>query len=81
MSRSERFPSPIINPSLDILPLIGQLNILVDFTTISQQQLNKIDMRNNNTDSIASNNSENVSFSIMIQPKDVLNTNSPNTRI
>ncbi len=62
------------------LPMLGQLNILVNFTTFSEQQLNKIDTRNN-FDSMVSNKSENVSFSIMIPSKDVPNTNSLNARI
>jgi hypothetical protein len=63
------------------LSMLGQLNILVDFTTtFSEQQLNKINTRNN-IDSTVSNKSENVSFSIRIQSKDVPSINSPNTRI
>jgi hypothetical protein len=60
----------------------GQLNILVNFTTFSQQKLNKINTRNNNnTDNIASNKSENVSFNIMISSNDIQSTNSPASRI
>jgi hypothetical protein len=62
------------------LPMLGQLNILVNFITFSEQQLNNIDTRNN-IDSMVSNKSENVSFSVMIPSHDVPNTNSPNTRI
>lgn len=62
------------------LPMPGQLNILVNFATFSQQQLNKINTKNN-IDSMVSNKSEKVSFSIMIPPKDIPSTNSPNTRI
>jgi hypothetical protein len=62
------------------LRMLGQLNILVNFTTFSQQQLNKIDTRNN-IDSMVSNKSENVSFRIMIPSKDVPSTNSLNARI
>ena len=56
------------------LPMLGQLDILVNFTTFSQQQLNKIDT--NNIDVMVSNKSENVSFNITIPPKDVPSTNS-----
>jgi hypothetical protein len=61
------------------LPKPGQSNLIVNIT-FSQQQLNNIETRNN-IDSTVSNNSENISFSIMIPPKDVPSINSPNTRI
>jgi hypothetical protein len=57
----------------------GQSNLIVNIT-FSQQQLNNIETRNN-IDSTVSNNSENISFSIMIPPKDVPSINSLNTRI
>jgi hypothetical protein len=61
------------------LPMPGQSNLLVNIAFF-QQQLNKIEKRNN-IDSTVSNKSENVSFSIMISSKDVPSINSPNTRI
>lgn len=61
------------------LPMPGQSNLLVNITFF-QQQLNKIEPRNN-IDSMVSNKSENVSFSIMILSKDLPSINSPNIRI
>jgi hypothetical protein len=61
------------------LPMRGQSNLLVNITFF-QQQLNRIETRNN-IDSTVSNKSENVRFSIMIPSKDVPSINSPNTRI
>ena len=60
------------------LPMLCQLNILVNFT-FSQEQLSKIDT--NNIENVTSNKSEYVSFRIMIPLKDVPSTHSLNTRI